>query len=255
MEKRTTRFSGAEWADQLRVITIVGVGGIGSWLAFNLSRIGHELIIIDPDTVDETNVYGGQMYRSGDVGNTKVGSVRSICREFGTGSYIQILPEYFQPDLLETSIVITGLDSMAPRRQVYEAWKANMDHGLFVREESLLIDGRLTMEMYEILAVQGTRKDQMEIYDKEHLFTDEEAEELDCTTKQSTFGAMGIAAAMTATLCNFLTNVKIGDPDFRDVPFYNRMYYPLMGTTRRETESVCQQTEPTEQTEQVEVTP
>lgn len=221
--KRGTRFSGADWADQLHDITLVGVGGIGSWLAINLARIGHNLILIDPDSVDQTNVTGGQAYRTEDIDDSKVGAIRSLCRAFGSSSIINVLAERFAEDLDALSpITITGLDNMAARKQVYKAWKGTYAD---LTPEVVFIDGRLTMEMYEIFTVRTL--EEKAVYEKYCLFSDEEAQVLDCTTKQSTFAAMGIAAEITATLCNHLTNVKIGET-FRDVPFYQRKYYPGM---------------------------
>lgn len=229
MEK-TTRFSGADWADQLKDIMIVGVGGIGSWTALNLARIGHSLILVDGDQVDETNVLGGQMFQVSQVGQHKVAAVQATCRAFGADKGIDTIPALFEKGMAGGyPIIICGLDNMAARKLVYEDWKRCCTATLgkeFVKG-SILIDGRLTMEMFEVFAIQCNRPEQMEQYEKEHLFSDEEAQILDCTTKQSTFGAMGIAAQITATLCNHLTNIKLED-DFREVPFYQRMHYPIV---------------------------
>src|SRR5690349_6537089 len=113
---KSTRFSGAEWGDQLIPIHIVGVGGIGSWLTLNLSRIGHELYITDPDRVDETNVSGGQMYRAQDIGRPKVGAVEAICREFGCTNEILASISAFDPKGGTAAVTITGLDNMLTRR-------------------------------------------------------------------------------------------------------------------------------------------
>lgn len=225
---RTTRFSGADWADQLHPIILVGVGGIGSWLALNLARIGHELYLIDPDTVDETNVTGGQMYQQTQVGTTKVAAVHQLCRAFGAVTQITALPQLYTADLGATDIMITGLDNMKARKEVYEAWKAHVcgKETMEERAKCFFMDGRLTLEMYEVLTLQGHKADQLERYERDFLFDDAETVELDCTTKQSTFGAMGIACRMTATLCNWLTNQKL-DMEFREVPMYQRDFFPI----------------------------
>jgi molybdopterin/thiamine biosynthesis adenylyltransferase len=229
MAERNTRFSGADWADQLRSIMLVGAGGIGSWTALNLSRIGHELYLIDPDTVDETNVTGGQMYLRTQIGKAKVLAVKEVCSLMGTTAPMHTFQEYYNgSEMGMTDVCVTGLDNMAARRLVYEAWKEHVQ-GKTTEEERkkcLLIDGRLTMEMHEVLALRGDRPQDWERYERDYLFSDEETVELACTTKQSTFGAMGIASVMTAVLCNFLTNEKLG-LEFREVPFYQRTYLPL----------------------------
>lgn len=227
-EIRVTRFSGADWADQLRDIIIVGQGGIGSWLTLNLSRIGHRLTTFDHDMVDQTNVHGGQMFRMQDIGKPKVSAVMEVCREFGCEASIVPVGERYDGTMGCFPIMLNGLDNMAARRITFEAW---VEHIKELNPEelknSIYIDGRLTMEMFEVFAIQGTNMYQIEEYLEQHLFSDEEAMLLDCTTKQSTFGAMGIASFMTATLCNFLTNCKL-DMDFREIPFYQRVYFPAM---------------------------
>lgn len=239
-----TRFSGAEWADMLRYILIIGVGGIGSWAAINLAQIGHSLVLLDGDVVDETNVRGGQAYMINQVGHRKVHAVTETCRSKGASNTIIPVPVNFEEgSALDSLIVITGLDAMLPRRHVYEEWKKRVSGEVSTQavKEAILIDGRLTMEMYEIIAVRPI-PEQMDAYEKQFLFSDEEAQELDCTTKQSTFAAMGIAAEITATLCNHLTNVKLG-LNVRDVPFYQRKHYPgMVQTCRDEKFSLCETT-------------
>lgn len=221
-----TRFSGADWASELRDIVLVGTGGIGSWLALNLSRIGHSLNLFDMDMVDETNVTGGQMFRKTDIGKPKVGAVMQTCRDFGCTNRILTIVDRYAKNYGVLPITITGLDNMAARKTVFEAWKESISQEPGLQAGALLLDGRLTTEMFEVLAVQW-KPEQLEEYEKDYLFSDDEAEILDCTNKQSTFSAMGIASLMTATLCNFLTNRKLG-MDFREVPFYQRIYYPAM---------------------------
>lgn len=229
MEVRTTRFSGAEWADQLRSILMVGAGGINSWTALSLSRIGHIITLIDPDEVDQTNVHGGQMFRTEDIDRFKVDAVVSICRQFGCINAIDaVAGSYNRDEMQESNIVICGLDNMITRRQVFEDWRdSTLSLNDSAKKEAILIDGRLTMEMLEIFAVRYSCPKDMIRYEEDHLFSDEEAEILDCTTKQSTFSAMTIAGMITGVLCNHLTNIKLND-DFREVPFYQRLYYPLM---------------------------
>lgn len=245
MEVRTTRFSGAEWADQLRSIVLVGCGGIGSWTALALSRIGHELTLIDPDMVDETNVTGGQMFMKNHIGLNKVDATTSTCRMFGCESGIDVIDDVFAPELIESChIVVCGLDNMKARRLVFESWvKECKTLPSSAKREAVLIDGRLTMEMWEVFTIPFSDKALLDRYEKDHLFSDDEAQVLDCTTKQSTGAAMGIAAAITFSLCNHLTNMKLDD-DFRSVEFYQRMHYPIQQYTTviAENQEVCQET-------------
>lgn len=218
------RFSGAEWADIQKDIMVIGTGGIGTWTIFNLSRIGHNLIIVDPDRVDETNVEGGQLFKRRDIREWKVDAIKNICREFGCNNNIDSMATHFKKGMATAAITITGLDNMTARKDVYNEWKNSIKY--YKPEECLLIDGRLTMEMYEIFAIKGTDTASMKKYEEEFLFSDEEANIEDCTTKQTTFAAAAIGAAITATLCNFITNLKLGF-EMRELNFYERMFFPM----------------------------
>jgi len=219
---RTTRFSGAEWAEELTTITLVGVGGIGSWVALNLARIGHSLVIYDGDRVDETNVLGGQLYKRSNIGQAKVTAIFNICKEFGAESPIIPMVQEFEKDSDIFPITITGLDNMEARKTVFRSWVSKFGDN----SDALLIDGRLLMENMEVISIQGGKKEQIEKYKQEYLFNDSEVADLECTTKQSTFSAMGIACLITATLCNFLTNRKL-ETEMREVPFHQSFFLPI----------------------------
>lgn len=225
-----TRWSGADWASETREIILVGVGGIGSWTALNLSRIGHSLYIFDPDTVDETNVLGGQMYKKTDVGSKKVLAVQRMCRDMGCSSSISAWDREYKVESGIMPIMITGLDNMKARKDVFNAWYNRMvsdcKDAPERRKDYLLIDGRLLMEHMEVFALRGDDTAGIEEYRTEHLFDDSEVKDADCTTKQSTFAAMMIAGMITATLCNFLTNRKLGE-EMREVPFHQKLFLPI----------------------------
>lgn len=60
---------------------VVGVGGIGNWLALNLALIGVKtLILIDPDTIEETNL-NRTFFRLSDVGKAKVEALKEMILE------------------------------------------------------------------------------------------------------------------------------------------------------------------------------
>lgn len=221
----TTRFSGADWADQKHQVILVGAGGIGSWTALNLSRIGHYLYLVDGDVVDATNVNGGQMFRSNQIGQFKSNAVKQICRDFGCSNDITAIDRNYSTATGSLPIAISAVDNMAARKVIFQQWKKNMEYGK--PERSILLDGRLLMETMEVFALVGTRKEDIKKYEQLYLFDDKDVPDLDCTNKQTTFGAMMIAGLITATLCNFLTNVKLG-MEVREVPFYQRFHLPIL---------------------------
>lgn len=222
------RWGALDWADQQKEILIIGQGGIGSWLTLSLSRICHSLVTFDGDNVDVTNVEGGQLYRVRDIGKKKVHAVADICREFGCVNSITTVEEMYTEEYGAINITLTGLDNMKAREISFNAWKKHVERlSEEERGQCLFVDGRLLAEVMEVITIRGDKPEQMEEYIEKYMFDDNEVPDLDCSAKQTTFAAMGIASLMTATLCNWLTNQKYG-MDMREVPFYQRMHLPLM---------------------------
>ena len=79
-EEVLARFSDAPWASEIRSITIGGAGGLGSWLAMFLARVGHRIDIYDFDHVGTENIGGGQFYSERQAGQAKTSALRSNIR-------------------------------------------------------------------------------------------------------------------------------------------------------------------------------
>ena len=91
-------------------VIVVGVGGIGNWVALDLALSGciNNLIIVDPDVVEESNL-NRTFFDYSDIGCFKVDAVSKhitlkrpeqrlyICREYMTENLVQkILDKYMQ---------------------------------------------------------------------------------------------------------------------------------------------------------------
>ena len=66
--------TGAELQRRLRSASVVvlGCGGLGSWAAWSLATIGvGRLVLVDPDTVDATNLNRQLLFEAADVGRSK----------------------------------------------------------------------------------------------------------------------------------------------------------------------------------------
>lgn len=195
-----------------------------SWTALSLSRIMHSLILIDGDDVDQTNVHGGQLYRTEDVGIKKVYAVTAICRQFGCTNSIMPVTEMYESSTGMTDICITGLDNMKARKEVFNSWlKHTSEKSPENLSECLFIDGRMSGELCEVFVIQGNNEDQIHEYQEKWLFDDSEVQELECTRKQTTFMGMYIGALITSLLTNWLTNNKLG-MELREVPFHTKFY-------------------------------
>lgn len=205
----SNRFSGAEWfkAVENTQNAIIGLGGIGSWLALLLSRLKvRTLYIRDMDRVEEVNL-AGQLYNNSNIGMFKTEAIRNIItdfntqrpfvysenREFSINSAIPIA-SYINP-----TNVFLALDSITARRNVYNWWKNNRANTL-----TILIDGRLTADKWQIFAIPSNDRERMKVYEEEWLFPESEAQHLPCSFKQTTYMAAMIASYMCNLFVNFI---------------------------------------------------
>lgn len=224
IDETTSRFSGAIWYEEIQkqTVTLAGIGGIGSYVGFLLSRLKpNRLIIYDPDRVETVNM-SGQLYGRTDVGRYKCVALADMVMNYANYCNIVALNQRFEDNSEATDIMICGFDNMAARRTFYEKWKQRVlsyPAGSDNRKKCLFIDGRLAAEEFQVLSIQGDDERAMAAYEDKWLFSDAEAEETICSYKQTTFMANMIASVMVNVFVNFIAN-QCGPIIDRDVPFF-----------------------------------
>lgn len=224
VDETTSRFSGAIWYEEIQkqVVTLAGVGGVGSYVGFLLGRLKPQrLIIYDPDRVETVNM-SGQLYGQADVGNYKSTALANMVRNYANYNNIVALNDRFDANSEATDIMICGFDNMEARKVFYERWKQRVlsyPTGSNDRKKCLFIDGRLAAEEFQVLSIQGNDDRAMKEYEDKWLFSDVEAEETICSYKQTTFMANMIASVMVNVFVNFVANQCNPIID-RDVPFF-----------------------------------
>lgn len=210
------RFADAPWFHMLQkeYVLLLGAGGISSWVAFLLSRIGVNFSIYDFDRVGSENL-GGQLYGVSHIGMDKTTAIRNICTEFcGNDNSIDLNGRYTE-DSPSNPVVIAGFDNMSGRKLAFEKWVELLNEAPEEEKDNFLfIDGRLLAFDYQIYTV---TKDRIEQY-KQTLFEDSEVEEVMCTLKSTTHCSVGIASDIIGVLTNWATN-KVFDEDMYEVPF------------------------------------
>lgn len=221
-DETTIRFSSAIWyeAIQSKTIILAGVGGIGSWTALLLARLRPlALFIYDPDTVDATNI-SGQLYSSADIDKPKVQATNNMANNFANYYAIYALEERFTESCTPNDIMICGFDNMEARTTFFRAWKTHVESKPEnERANCLFIDGRLAAEEFQVLCIKGDDTYNINRYETEFLFSDEEAEETICSYKQTSFMANMIASVMVNLFVNFVANQCNPIID-RDLPFF-----------------------------------
>lgn len=220
------RFKGAEWFIKPLDIIIGGAGGISSWTAMFLSRIGHKLSIFDHDHYEVHNM-SGQFIDNNSVGQNKATAIINLCSRFsGDGIPDHQSFGFYDEDSPTSNVVISGFDNMKARRTMYNNWVEFLKNNPSERSSSIFIDGRLLAEQYQVFAVQGDKFNQVKGY-YDYLFSDDEVEEAECTFKQTSHVAAMVGGMITSTLNNWITN-KVHDAPVRRVPFFQEHFAPAM---------------------------
>lgn len=222
IDEATTRFSGAEWFQEIQKakIIVAGCGGIGSNLVFQLARMHPaKMVVYDDDTVNKVNM-AGQLFGHQNLGRFKVNAIATTVSQFTSMSTLQAIPHKFLSDTEPGDIMMCGFDSMRARKAFFNAWKA---HVLTKPEEErakcLYLDGRLSIDTLQILCIKGDDSYNIDRYEKEFLFTDSEADPTVCSMKQTTYLACMIASLMTNLFTNFIAGTL--DPIIPyDLPFF-----------------------------------
>ena len=216
LDESTSRFSSAEWFEEVKTkdITLAGLGGIGSWAALLFGRLKpNRIIIYDFDTVDTVNM-AGQLFSSENIGNTKVYAVSRLINKYCGFYNVVGMEEAITRGSLISSVTVCGFDNMEARKTLYTLWK-NIYKGV---EDAVFIDGRLSAEEFQVFCITGKDLFLMNKYEKDWLFDDAEAEATLCSYKQTSFCANMIASVMTNLFVNFITNLC--DPVIpRELPF------------------------------------
>lgn len=207
--ERALRFSGAPWYQKVQEqhITLAGVGGIGSHVAFQLSRQNPaSMLIYDNDIVELTNM-AGQLYGTSSIGHSKVDATADNLREFSGYINVTCIDQPFVEGSDITDIAVCGFDNMIARRRFFQTWKKHVtskpteDH-----RKCLFIDGRMSVDEIQIFTIVGDDKYHLSKYEEEYLFDDSEAEATVCSNKQTSFVAGIIGGLITNIFTNFVAN-------------------------------------------------
>lgn len=208
MDETTSRFSGAEWYNEIQKqrIILAGLGGIGSWLAVQLARMSPEaLYLYDDDTVEAGNM-SGQMYSNRAIGDTKVMAISNIIMNYTNTNNLYAINERFTRNTPAGDVMICGFDNMEARKTFFQSWLNHVMNQSADKSKCLFIDGRLSMDTLQVFCIQGTDIYNIERYQREFLFSDSEADETVCSMKQTTYLACMIGSIMTNLFTNWVAN-------------------------------------------------
>lgn len=207
---------GRDWFDPSSSdahVTMVGCGGIGSPTAMALAKLGiPKITLIDGDTVEKHNI-PNQMFPLADIGRPKVDSLADVLAAYSVSEVdpihgfvqsngIQMVDDGLVSGRLR-GVVVSGLDSMAARNEVWKNVKYNVNVPLYV-------DARIGGENIVIYAVDPRKPDQCKRYEENALsFTDEEAVPLPCTRRSIIDVGFIVASMLTRVVRRHLAGEQI----------------------------------------------
>lgn len=235
VSETTSRFSSASWYGNVmsKNVILAGIGGIGSYVAFLLSRMRiNTLILYDDDVVEPANM-SGQLYSEQDVGAPKVVALNNMLYRYSNYYSAVRIPEKFTEESGAADIMICGFDNMQARKIFYNNWRQHvLGFPAEQRKNCLFIDGRLAAESLQIFCLTGDDDFNNNRYSSEFLFNDSEADPTVCSYKQTSFMANMIGSLIVNLFVNFCANQC--DPLVpRDLPFFTEytaetMYFKVI---------------------------
>ena len=223
-DEQYTAFKGLPWFNYVDdYVRIGGAGGIGSYLAYFLSRAGFKIYIRDFDIVEKRNL-SGQFYTRDDIGSLKVSAVYQTVKKFSPSTAVITDQHRIDSDSeISGYYFFSAFDNMAARKSLFEIWKRNVTSSYIPSGiVPIFIDGRLEAEQLQIFCV---TKERITEYEK-YLFDDSEVDDTVCTVKQTSHVAGMIATLMTSFFTNHVTNM-VEKAYVRDVPFMFENFIPL----------------------------
>ncbi len=221
LDESTSRFSGAEWYNiiQQQSIIVAGIGGIGSNLCFQLSRMHpRSIFMYDDDRVETVNM-AGQLYSRDDMGKTKVDAISKMMERYTNMRNIFAINERFTSGTEAGNIMMCGFDNMEARKTFFNSWHKLIKRSDVDKKTCLFLDGRLSIDTLQIFCLTGDDTANIERYENEFLFSDANADPTVCSLKQTTYLACMIGSLMTNLFTNWAANLL--DPLIPyDLPFF-----------------------------------
>lgn len=198
-----------DWFDPSRInaaCTIVGAGGIGSFTALALAKLGiQRLNLVDFDDVEPHNI-PNQLFGLRQAGGTKVGSLRETISYYAGaedegGPVVVEHEQPLQDGIPLAPVVISALDSMEARADLWQQVRYKFNVGLF-------LDGRLGGQSVVLYAVNPTNPVDVDGYEAT-LHSDDEGLELPCTARSIIDVGFAVASLITRATRRHFTHQEV----------------------------------------------
>jgi len=201
-------------------ITLIGVGGIGSWTALSLSKMGcSNLTAIDYDKTEKHNA-PSQLY-SPQIEDLKVNSLKHIIHSLSGASITGVITS-FQEYILSKeykapTVIISAVDSILQRKEI---WGQIVRSKETLKTLKLYIDARMGAELIRIYTINTQDFEQMENYHNK-LFSKIKPSGEKCTARAIAYNTLICAGLVTNIIKRFATKEKIRSEITLDIPSYS----------------------------------
>ena len=197
-------------------VHIIGAGATGSWLAYQLAKLGiSNITVYDFDVVEEHNI-PNQLYGMADVGKPKVEALAEMIKH-QTGLDIKTHNARFEGGAYLSGYVFVMVDSMASRKDI-------VDKSIkFKSAVKLAIEPRMGLNEGRVYNLEPMNLAHHRGWDAA-WYPDDEAEVSACGASQSVITtALHIAAICARQLINHFNGVELSNEILID-PMYNNVY-------------------------------
>lgn len=183
-------------------IVIIGAGGIGSWTALALTKMGcSDVTVLDFDTIEEHNL-GSQIYNESDIGLKKVDALKEKVEHISASKIHILKKKYtkntsFRQFLQKFDIIISAVDSIVVRTDMFHELLEDEFSGWY-------IDGRMAANEINLYCIKMDNKKHTDLYE-ETLFKPSEAVAIPCSARAviyNCFVISGLIADLVAQITN-----------------------------------------------------
>lgn len=135
-EERYSRFRLIPWWDQSKIaackVVVIGAGALGNEILKNLALLGFtQVVVVDMDRIDESNLSRTILYRGSDVGEFKVNAAAKAYKAISAAAVVQpiianVTRECGLGLFAWSDVILAGLDNREARLWINRtAWKIN----------------------------------------------------------------------------------------------------------------------------------
>lgn len=167
-------------------VAIIGCGAVGSFTAISLVKMGlTKFKIYDFDSIEIHNL-PNQFFSWRDLGKRKVDVTDRYMKHFNKSIEVKKSGRFDENSVLDVQIVISCVDKMSVRKEIFDACRINKNVQLF-------IDTRMAGLQGQVYTVDMENKKEKENYLKT-LFGDDQAVQQRCTERSILFTVLGVAS-------------------------------------------------------------